>query len=128
MVLSVISTALYVFFSTLYRAFDDHIVFNFMVFVRGFEVAIFVGCAMVFLLIAVGVMLRTAKRLPAAYKVKVIDLDGNPVKVDGLRNDFSTYDAAESYARFYAASYVGQYRFKVVGLPRTVSAASHARR
>src|SRR5687768_10841965 len=126
MVFSVVTTALYVFFSSLYRALDDRIVYNFMVVVRSFEVAIFVGAAIVFLLMAVAILLRKAKRLPPAYELKVTDLDGNQVRVDGLRNRFSTYDAAESYARFYTASYAGQYHFKVVGLSRKVSAASHA--
>ena len=87
MVFSLISTALYTFFNTLYRALDDRVVYNLVVFVRGFEVAIFVGGATVFLLMAVVIMLRKAKRLPAAYEVKVIDINGNQVSIDGLRNN-----------------------------------------
>ena len=89
-----------------------------MHFVRGFEVAIFVAGALIFLHMAVATMLRKAKRLPAGYELKVIDLYGNQVSVDGHRKNFSTSEAAESFARFYAASYAGEYRFKVVGIPQ----------
>ena len=52
-----------------------------------------------FLLIAVGVALRQAKRLPRSYVIEIFDLDGRRALVDGLRRTFSTYDAAESYVR-----------------------------
>ncbi|HKU50235.1 MAG TPA: hypothetical protein VJP79_09810 [Nitrososphaera sp.] len=116
MVLSMVSTAFCVAFAALYRIIDDRVVYNFMIFLRGFELAIFAAAALVFLLMAVVIMLRKAKRLPGAYEVKIFDLDGNQVKVDGLRNFFSTYDAAESYARSYSVTYCSQYRFRVVGV------------
>ena len=118
MFLSTISGAFHFVFSALYRGLTDQVTNNFTSFARGFETFIFAAAAIVFLLMVAGIVLRRAKRLPAAYEVKVIDLDGNQVRVDGLRNIFLTYDAAESYARSYSANYAGQYRFKVFGLSK----------
>jgi hypothetical protein len=98
-----------------YRAIDQYLISNFLTFAKGFEVAITLSAAILFLLIAVGVAIRQAKRLPRSYLIEIIDLDGRLASVDGLRQTFSTYDAAESYARFYQKMYERQYRFKVVG-------------
>ena len=59
-----------------------------MIFVRGFEIAIFVIAAMVFLLIAISITLMSAKKLPTTYKIEVIDLDGRQVSVDCLMHTF----------------------------------------
>ena len=43
-------------------------------------------------------------------------MSGKITTLDGLRVNFATYDAAESYARSYSVTYCGQYRFRVVGV------------
>jgi hypothetical protein len=46
----------------------------------------------------------------------VVDVYGQKTTPDGLRLVFKTYEAAESYARFYRDIYRDQYRFRVVGV------------
>ena len=104
-----------------YKAFDQYLISNVFAFVKGFEVAITLAVAVIFLLIAVGVAIRQAKRLPKSYVIEIVDLDGRRASVDGLRQTFSTYDAAESYARFYQQTYDRQYRFKVVGRSKSLT-------
>lgn len=70
--------------------------------VQGFEIAIFMA-------------IRQSKRLPKSYFMEVVDLDGRKTTVDDLGHIFSTYEAAESYARFYRKMYDKQYVFKVIG-------------
>ena len=53
--------------------------------------------------------------------LQIIDLDGREAAVDGLRQIFSTYDAAESYARLYRKAYANQYTFKVTGIREKTS-------
>jgi hypothetical protein len=103
------------FFSHVYRFFDQYLVTHVLTFIRGFEFAIIMMAATIFVLIAVGIMLRQLRRLPKSYSVDIRDLDGRQVTIDGLRQRFSTYDAAESYARYYRQTYDRQYTFKVVG-------------
>lgn len=98
-----------------YKMFDQYLVANVMAFVKGFEVAIFLIVALVFVLVAVGITIRQVRQLPKSYVIKIIDLDGRQVSVDGLRQVFSTYEAAESYARVYRENYDHQFRFKVIG-------------
>ena len=103
------------FSSESYRVLDQYLVTNFFAFIKGFEVAIFMTIAIIILLIAVGTALRQLKRLPKSYFIEITDLTGRKAKVEGLRQIFSTYEAAESYARFYGKLYERQYTFKVVG-------------
>lgn len=98
-----------------YRFFDQYLVTNILTFVRGFEAAIVLMAAVIFLLIAVGITIRQVRKLPKSYSIEIFDLDGRHATIDGLRQTFSTYDAAESYARFYQQTYDRQYTFKVVG-------------
>ena len=102
-------------FSESYKMFDQYLIANFLAFVKGFEVAIFLIVAVMFVFIAVGVTIRQARRLPKSYNIEILDLDGRQASVEGLRQVFSTYEAAESYARLYRNNYDHQYRFKVIG-------------
>jgi hypothetical protein len=52
--------------------------------------------------------------MPKSYRIEIIDLDEKRTATDGLRHAFSTYDAAESYAKFYRKTCEHQCRFKVV--------------
>jgi hypothetical protein len=98
-----------------YKFLDQYVVTNFFAFIRGFEIAIFMTVAVIFLLITIGIAIRQLKRLPKSYFIEVTDLDGRKTTVDGLRLIFSTYEAAESYARYYSKMYDRQYAFKVIG-------------
>ena len=115
MVLNLLAAIVNIVLSTIHKTLNEHLVSNFTLLVRGFEIAIFVFAAIVFFLIAASITLKRAKNLPVSYEIHILDLDGRQVRIDGLRETFSTYDAAESYARFYQTSYANQYRFKVTG-------------
>lgn len=104
-----------------YNGFYQYIISSVLAFIKEFEVAITLAAAAVFLLIVVGITIRHAKRtMPKSYRIEIIDLAGKPACIDGLRHAFSTYDAAESYARFYQKTYERQYRFKVIGSNKSV--------
>lgn len=98
-----------------YKVFDQYMISNILAFVKGFEIAVFLIVAVIFVLITVGVTIRQARRMPKSYFINIVDLDGIQVSIDGLRQTFSTYEAAESYARYYRKTYEQQYRFKVIG-------------
>jgi len=102
-------------FADSYKVLDQYLVSNFLAFIKGFEIAIFMTIAIIFLLITVAMAIRHLKRLPKSYLIEVVDLDGRKTTVDDLRQIFSTYEAAESYARFYRKMYDRQYTFKVIG-------------
>ena len=108
------------FFSDSYRFFDQYLVTNILAFVRGFEVAIFLMAAVIFLLVAVGITIRQVRRLPKSYSIEILDLDGRRSSIDGIRQTFSTYDVAESYTRYYRQTYNQQYTFKVIGSSESV--------
>jgi len=115
MFLEIIGTLFWRITNEAYKVFAQYLISNILAFVKGFEIAIFVIVAAVFVLIAVGVSIRQARLLPKSYVIEIADLDGMQVSIDGLRQTFSTYEAAESYARFYRKMYEHQYRFKVIG-------------
>ena len=48
----------------------------------------------------------------------MVDIYGKDAKIDGLRDIFSTYDAAESYARKYRRICGNQYHLRVKGVHR----------
>jgi hypothetical protein len=102
-------------FNDSYRVLDQYLVTNFFAFIKGFEIAIFMTVAVIFLLITVGIAIRQLKQLPKSYFIVVFDIEGKKTTVDGLRQIFSTYEAAKSYARFYRKMYDSQYTFKVIG-------------
>ena len=102
--------------SIAFRWLDENLISNFLTFVKGFEFAIIVAMAVFFLLISVHIMMRQHKGLPKSYRVVVFDVFGSGAVIDGLRQTFATYDAAESYARLYGEMYGRQqYKFKVIG-------------
>lgn len=103
-------------FDNTYRWLDDIMFTSFFNFLKTFEYAIIICCAVAFLLVTVVLMLRQARKLPKSYIVEVADIYGQKTTPEGLRLIFTTYDAAESYARFYRDIYAEQYKFLVVGL------------
>jgi hypothetical protein len=102
-------------FSDSYKVLDQYLISNFFAFIKGFEFAIIMTITVIFLLITVAIAIRELKRLPKSYFIEVFDIDGRRTTVDDLRQMFSTYEAAESYARFYRKMYDRQYTFKVIG-------------
>src|SRR5918994_1388303 len=116
MILNIIITAADKALSITFRWLDQNFISNFLSFVKGFEFAIIVMVAIFFLLVSVYIMMRQYKRLPKSYNIVVYDVFGRKTVIDGLRQKFATYDAAESYARLYRETYGGQqYDFKVIG-------------
>lgn len=92
------------FVSDAYMFFDQYLVANVLAFVRGFKLAIIMMAAVLFLLIAMGITIRQVRLLPKTYSIDIRDLDGRLTAVDGLRQKFSTFVGAESYARYYRAT------------------------
>ncbi len=117
MILNIIITTADKVTSVAFRWLDQNLASNFLSFVKGFEFAIIVVMAIFFLLVSVHIMLKQYKRLPKSYQIVVYDnVNGRETVIDGIRQTFATYDAAESYARFYSEMYGRQqYKFKVTG-------------
>jgi Na+/alanine symporter len=116
MILNVIISTADKVMSIAFRWLDQNLVANFLNFVKGFEFAIIIMMAILFLLVSVYITMRQYKRLPKSYHIVVYDVFGKETVIDGLRQTFATHDAAESYARFYSEIYPGeQYKFKVIG-------------
>lgn len=116
MILNIILSAADKILGVSLRWIDQNLISNFLNFVKGFEFAIIIMVAVFFLLVSVYIMMRQYKRLPKSYQITVYDVFGRETVIDGLRQTFATYDAAESYARLYSEMYgIQQYKFKVSG-------------
>jgi hypothetical protein len=116
MMLTIIISAAEKALSITFRWLDQNLASNFLNFVKGFEFAVIVIAAVIFLLVSVYIMMRQYKRLPKSYHIVVYDVFGKETVIDGLRQTFATHDAAESYARLYSEMYERQqYKFKVIG-------------
>jgi CBS domain containing-hemolysin-like protein len=94
----------------------DNLVVYLVNFAKGFELLIIVIAVISFLLFNLFLTMRHLKKLPKYYAIEIVDSYGNKTAVEGLRVIFTTYDAAESYARFYQDIYKTQYKFRVTGL------------
>jgi hypothetical protein len=103
-------------FGLTYSWLNANLIAPFMAFTRGFEFAVILAAAVIFFLISVFFVLRQAKKLPKSYSVEIVDLYGAHVSIDGVRQEFATHDAAESYARMYRSNFGNQYRFRVIGV------------
>ena len=108
-------TKLIVVFNLVYTCLNQNLIIHVINFVKGFESAIIVIAAILFLLISIAITVRNVKKLPNSYVIEIFDLYGKKTSIDNLRQVFATYDAAESYARFYCETYKEQYKFRVVG-------------
>jgi hypothetical protein len=115
MIFEIIYASFSFVFSAIYKTLNQYLVYNFLLFIRGFEFAIVLMAAILFFLIAASITMRKARKLPNAYEIRILDLDGRDAAIDGLRVLFSTYDAAESFAIEYGKTYANQYKFKVIG-------------
>jgi hypothetical protein len=103
-------------FGLTYTWLNDNLIGPFLAFTRGFEFAIIFMAAALFFAISVFLLLKQAKKLPKSYTVEIVNVYGQMVSIDGVRQTFATYDAAESYARMYRSNFGHQYRFRVVGV------------
>jgi hypothetical protein len=108
-------TKLIVVFNLVYTCLNQNLIIHVINFVKGFESAIIVIAAILFLLLSIAITVRNVKKLPNSYVIEIFDLYGKKTSIDSLRQVFATYDAAESYARFYCETYKEQYKFRVVG-------------
>ena len=102
-------------FGLTYSWLYDYVVSPFLAFTRGFEFAIIFIAAALFFAMSVFMLLKQAKKLPKSYVVEIVDVYGEKVSVDGVRQIFSTHEAAESYARMYRDN-LPQYKFRVIGI------------
>jgi hypothetical protein len=103
-------------FGIVYRWLHDYLVINIVNLAKGFEMAIIVIAVISFLLYNLFLTIKYLRKLPKYYAIEVVDTYGNKTVVEGLRVLFATYDAAESYARFYQDIYKGQCKFRVSGI------------
>ena len=95
---------------------NDNLISPFIAFTRGVEFAVIVIAAARFFAISVFLLLKQAKKLPKSYTLEIVNVYGQVVSIDGVRQTFATHDAAESYARMYRSNFGHQYRFRVVGV------------
>jgi hypothetical protein len=102
-------------FGLTYSWLNENLVSPFVAFTRGFEFALIFMAAALFFAISVFLLLRQARRLPKSYTIEIVNLYGEQVSIDGVRQTFATHDAAESYARMYRGEFGHQYLFKVAG-------------
>lgn len=102
-------------FIAIYKVLDHGLISPFFGFAKWVEFAIVLTFAVAFFLLSVAITLRQAKKLPSSYSIEVTDVFGQNSSLEGLRLEFRTYSAAESYARLYRQTYGGHYQFKVTG-------------
>jgi apolipoprotein N-acyltransferase len=113
-----IETVLAIFtqsFGLTYAWLNDNLISPFIAFTRGFEFAVIFLAAALFFAISVFFLLRKAKKLPKSYMIEIVNVYGQMVSIDGVRQTFATHEAAESYARMYRSNFGNQYRFRVIG-------------
>ena len=103
-------------FGLTYTWLNQNLVGPFLSFTRGFEFAMIFLAAALFFAISVFFLLKQAKKLPKSYTIEIVNVYGQVVSIDGVRQAFATHDAAESYARMYRNNFGNQYRFRVVGI------------
>ena len=102
-------------FSILYTWLDHNIVDSILNFSRIFGNLLVLMGVVIFFLIVVYITIKNLKKLPKFYVIKIIDIDGNDIILEGVRTQFLTYDAARHYSEFYQDIYKKQYKFHVVG-------------
>ena len=103
-------------FSIVYKWLHDYLVIYLVNFIKGFEMTMIVIAVISFLLFNLFLTIKYLRKLPKYYAIEVVDTYGNKTAVEGLRVLFATYEAAESYARFYQDIYKDQYKFRVSGI------------
>ena len=105
----------------LYKWFSDNLLVHFMTFGKEFGTVVVFISAVAFLLITMYLIIRQAKRLPKRYVLEAYNQDGKSIVIPELRVAFATYQAAASYAEFYARLYEGKFKFKLHGVKDKIS-------
>ena len=107
-------------FAVTYSWLYQNLIAPLMAFSRDFEFAIVCIVTVAFIIVSMFLVLRQFRKLPKSYSIEITDVYGAKVSIDGVRQAFKTYDAAESYARMYSKS-LPQYKFRVVGLEKPLA-------
>jgi hypothetical protein len=81
-------------FGITYKWLHHYLVAYLVNFAKGFELGIIVIAVLSFLLLNLFLTIRYLKKLPKYYVIEIVDNYGNKTTVEGLRQIFSTYDAA----------------------------------
>ena len=102
-------------FALTYSWLNQNLISPILAFTRGFEFAMIFLAAALFFAISLFFLLKQAKKLPKSYSIEIVNVYGQVVSIDGVRQVFKTHDVAESYARMYRNNFGDQYRFRVVG-------------
>lgn len=102
-------------FSILYTWLDHNIVDSVLNFSKAFGNMLVLMGVVIFFLLIVYITIKNLKKLPKFYMIKIIDINGNDIILEGIRTRFLTYDAAKHYSEFYEDIYKKQYKFHVVG-------------
>jgi hypothetical protein len=118
MIFDLILNTFVALFGIAYRWLDQNVINYVLNFVRGFEHVLVMFVAVAFLLITVYIIVNHVKKLPKSYFIEIVDILGERVNNDSLRQSFTTYEAAKSYSQFYTNLYGKQYKFRVVGRNR----------
>jgi hypothetical protein len=105
----------------LYKWLSENLLVHIMAFGKEFGAVVVFISAVVFLLITVYFIMRQAKRLPKRYLLETFDQDGRKTVIPELRVTFGTYQAAASYAEFYAKLYDYKYKFRLLGIRNSIS-------
>ena len=106
----------------LYKWLSENFLAHIMTFSKEFGAVVVFISAVVFLLITVYFIMKQVKRLPRRYVLETFDQNGKRVSIPELRITFATYQAAASYAEFYARLYEDRYKFKLLGIKDRISA------
>jgi len=105
----------------LYKWLSENLLAHILAFSKEFGAVVVFISAVIFLLIAVYLIMKQARRLPTSYAIETFDVKGYPTVIPELRVRFRTYQAAASYAQLYTSEYGGRYRFKVLGVKDKIS-------
>jgi hypothetical protein len=105
----------------LYKWLSENLLAHVLTFGKEFGAIVVFISAVVFLLIAVYLIMKQAKRLPKRYVLETFDQYGKKTVIPELRVTFSTYQAAASYADFYTKLYEYKYKFRLLGIKDSIS-------
>lgn len=104
-----------------YKWLDENLITHILNFSKEFGNVIVMISAIIFLLVAVYLIMRQVRKLPRRYVIEAFDIYGNRTVIPELRVNFTTYQAATSYAQFYSELYKERYKFKLLGIKDKIS-------
>jgi hypothetical protein len=104
-----------------YKWLEENMITHILNFSKEFGSVIVMISAIIFLLVAVYLIMRQVRKLPRRYVIEAFDIYGNRTVIPELRVNFTTYQAATSYAQFYSELYKEMYKFKLLGIKDKIS-------